>query len=257
MSEIFKPEMAGSKEGEVSFEEHLANQFRNENVPLKVRKTELLEEVRLPIPKTDMFRPENVDSLREAIIARKSEDATTSLIIRFACVPDRFSMPTIAVEPSTDVDQVLESVSSLLKIYREIKQIILQELTATADAKDKISGRLLFEDSRSYPNEEVMELYKGSRSTGVLNNVDVNDPNFFIFEKKLGHFMLPNKGLDPESSIKSSELEDIYRKLVEYRSKLELIRTVIASSRGSKAEDLAISFEFSYLRGRLLFSDID
>lgn len=73
------------------------------------------------------------------------------------------------------------------------------------------------------PIQEVLEIYKGARSTGVLNNVDVNDPNYQRFVKKAGEFMKPAKTLDADSSIEEGDIREIYNFLSMYREKMETI----------------------------------
>ena len=83
-----------------------------------------------------------------------------------------------------------------------IKYLIIQDATPVESAKDKISGRISFEKEELMPVQEILEIYKGARSTGILNNVDINDPNFQRFTKKAGEFMKPTKKLDTDSLIK-------------------------------------------------------
>lgn len=245
------------QEGEVGLEQHLAKRFQDENTAFKVRKIELLEEAGLPIPKSDILRPEEVGLLEEAILSRRLEDPATPLIIRFACVPDRFSMPAVFVEPESDIDEIIDKIKLSASNNRQIKQIILQELTPQAEAKNKISGRYLLENSQVYPLEEILELYKGSRSTNVLNNPYVTDPNFLRFEKRASQFMIPNKKIDESISFTELEIRDIYSTLQSFKEKISLIKEVIALSKGKKPEEVVVSIEFSYNKGRMVFSDID
>ena len=107
------------------------------------------------------------------------------------------------------------------------------------------------------PIQEVLEIYKGARSTGVLNNVDINDPNYQRFVKKTGEFMKPAKTLDAGSSIEEGEVKEIYDFLNMYREKIETIIDIITKSQKKSTNDMTISFEFSYRDGRIVFSDID
>lgn len=133
----------------------------------------------------------------------------------------------------------------------------MQEVVSAENAKDKISGRVLFEEERMAPTQEVLEIYKGSRSTGVLNNVDVNDPNFLRFTKKAGEFMKPEKNLSEDSSVTEGEIREIYNYLNSYREKIETLIKIIAKSQNKSINNMPISLEFSYKDSKFFFSDID
>jgi len=138
-----------------------------------------------------------------------------------------------------------------------IKYLILQDATPASKAIDKVSGRILFEKGKLMPEEVVLEIYKGSRSTGVLNYVTVDNPNFQRFIKNAGDFMRPVKKLDNDSLIKEADVRGIYNFLQIYQEKIETIINVIAKSQNQLADDIAISLEFSYINGKMVFSDID
>lgn len=239
--------------------DRMVEDFNKPEIPLKISKIKLLETVGLPISKIDFIKKENTDGLENIILERlKNQDYP--LIIRFACIPDKFSMPFFYVEKEMNDEEkgmIIEKIYSLIKNDATIKYLILQDATPTESAKDKISGRISFEKGEMVPIQEVLEIYKGARSTGVLNNVDVNDPNFQRFTKKAGEFMKPTKELDADSSIKDSEVREIYSFLNMYREKIETITDIIAKSKNKSINDMIVSMEFSYRDGKLVFSDID
>ncbi|MFH1773071.1 MAG: hypothetical protein ABH818_01810 [Patescibacteria group bacterium] len=237
----------------------MAKDFNQPEIPLKIQKVKLLETVGLPISKMDFIKKENLDDLVGAISERlKHQDCP--LIIRFACIPDKFSMPFFYLEKEMgeeEKNKIVENIYSLIKNDSTIKCLILQDATPADSAKDKISGRVSFEKGAMMPIQEVLEIYKGARSTGVLNNVDVNDPNFRRFIKKAGEFIKPTKDLGTDSSIKEEEIREIYNFLKMYQEKIETIIDVITRSQKKSANDMTVSLEFSCRDGKILFSDID
>lgn len=239
--------------------EKMAENFNQPEIPLKIKKIKLLETVGLPISRMDFIKRENFDDLAGAISERlKHQDCP--LIIRFACIPDKFSMPFFYLEKEMNEEEknkIIEDIYSLIKNDSAIKYLILQDATPADSAKDKISGRILFEKGEVMPGQEVLEIYKGARSTSILNNVNVDDPNFQRFIKKAGEFMKPIKDLSADSSIKEGEIREIYNFLKMYREKIETIIDVITRSQKKSANDMIVSLEFSYRDGKIIFSDID
>lgn len=237
--------------------EFWAERFRGSGESLKVRKIKLLIAFGLPIPETDVFTSKELDLLEEKILERRRLNPEAPMIIRFGCIPDQYSMPAIVLDPEIDIRQAMDRVRSYIEKMGQIRDIILQELTLESKADEKISGRLLLEKFDAYPREEVLELYKGARNTTVLNNVDASSPNFFHFEKKMGGFMNLDRITKAGSSVTESEIRDICRILFNFRNEFDFIKKVIARIKGVRPENLIVSFEFSYLKGRLVFSDID
>lgn len=237
----------------------MVENFSASELPTKIKKIKLLEAVGLPISKMDFLNRDSVDHL-EGLISERLENRDCPLIIRFACEPDKLSMPFFYIETTMGREEralVIEKIFSLIKVDLTIKYLILQDATSTKDVKDKISGRITFEKGEMMPIQEVMEIYKGARSTNVLNNVDVNDPNFQRFVKKAGEFTKPARQLSPDSSIQEGEVREIFNLLNLHYDKLKIVDDVIKKSQRKYTEDLTISFEFSYRNGKITFSDID
>lgn len=234
----------------------LVERFSDFSVPYKIRKTELLQSVGLPIPETHYFTKDNIDDLDSS--AREILAKTHSpLVVRFACIPDRLSMPVFYIENESQLPDVLKKVNIILKDNPEVASIILQEATPRGAALDKISGRFLLDDSRAFPRESVLELYKGNRSTGILNRLDPTDSNYLRFEKELGKFMSPTKRPSPDSLVTKSELKDIYSKLEQYKDLILLTKEIIALSHKQSEDKTLVSLEFSYRSGRMIFTDFD
>lgn len=238
----------------------MVEKFNNIEIPYKIRKIELLETVELPIPKTDYFKRTEIELLRAKVL-EELQLHNYPLIVRVACIPDKFSMPFFFIENNMGKDKIdatLNEIHSLIKKNSAIKYFILQEATPIETAKDKISGRISFEKGKMAPIQEMLEIYKGARSTGILNNVDVSASNFRIFVKRADEFMKPAKETDKDSSIKVEEIREIFNYLNKYREKMETIIDVITKSRNKSAnDDMTISFEFSYRDRKMVFSDID
>ncbi len=237
----------------------IVENFSASEIPTKIKKIKLLEAVGLPISRMDFLVRGNIDRL-ESLILERLRNQDCPLIVRFACEPDKLSMPFFYIEMTMGSEErvaVIEKIYSLIKADPTIKYLILQDATPIKDIKNKISGRITFEKGEMMPIQEVMEIYKGARSTNVLNNVDVNDPNFRRFVKKAGEFMKPAGRLSADSLIEESEIREIFKLLNFYRDRMESVSDVINKSRGRHTENLTISFEFSYRNGKIIFSDVD
>jgi len=237
----------------------MVERFNDSEIPYKIRKIELLETVGLPIPKTECFKKTETQLLKDRII-EELQLHDYPLIIRVACIPDKLSMPFFYLEKEMndeEINKIVEKNHALFESDSSIKYLILQEATPVEKIKDKISGRISFEKGEMSPIQEVLDIYKGARSTGILNNVDVNDPNFLTFIKKAGEFLKPIKKLDKDSLIKEEEIRKIYNFLNLYREKIETIINIITKSKNKSADDMTISLEFSYRDRKIVFSDID
>ncbi|MEA3378348.1 MAG: hypothetical protein U9Q69_01790 [Nanoarchaeota archaeon] len=237
----------------------MAEEFNNFEIPYKIKKTNLLEKVGLPTPETDYFKIEELNILKNKIL-EELQLHDSPLIVRLACIPDKFSMPFFYIEKNmknSEINKIVDDIYSLSQKDSTIKYLILQKTTPLESAKDKISGRILFEKGEMMPIQEVLEIYKGDRSTGILNNVDINNPNFQRFIKKAGEFMKPEKKLSDDTSIRENEIREIYNLLSSYREKIETIVDVITKNQNEFADNMAISLEFSYRDSKIIFSDID
>lgn len=235
----------------------LEENYLDLKTPLKIKKVELLKSVGLPVSKSEYFDASEIDNVGKAIDSRLG-DGEESFMIRFACDPDKFSMPSLQVQKGEDVPKCLDDLHKLVRENYQIKKIILSSLTTKEQAKNKISGRLMLEASNALPTQSILELYKGARTNDVLNNPDTDDPNFLFLIKQLGGKL---RLAEPKQSegrrISEGEVEAISSSLQEYEDKMAIAREVIAKSRGKFSDNLPIIFEFSSTDGELVFSDID
>lgn len=238
--------------------QRLFEKFNDRDIPYKIRKMELLKDVNLPVPNAEYFDKKNLQDLETAIINKITKDPETPLVIRVACVPDKLSMPIFYIEKEDDFRDNLDKIESLLKNESTITNFILQEATPQDKAQDKISGRVLFAGREMFPLEEVLEIYKGSRSTGILNKVEISDKNFLRFEKTAGHFLKPTKEINyKDTSITEDEIRAIARYLDEYKDNIELAKKVFSTTKNDQVENEEACFEFSYRDREINFIDID
>jgi hypothetical protein len=229
---------------------------KKEKIPYKIQKIQLFEQVGLPTPETKFFLRESIEEVASYVRGLYSD--LKPLIIRVACSPDRQSMPHFYIDNKEDIENKLSELKSLINSEKCISYIIVQEATPREEASNKISGRLLFGGKKLSPIEEVVELYKGSRSTSVLNNVNTADHNFVSFEKKAGEFLKPkklpiNNELIKEGDLSEAEVEDVMVRLRNFNDKIELARELF--SENEKKDE--IIFEFWYRNGKVAFTDID
>lgn len=234
----------------------MVNKFENQNVPSKIRKIDLLEEAGLPIPKTDYFPKNEIQNLKDKIEERL-RNGEDSLVIRIACVPDVHSMPVFYIEKDTDINELIDQINNLLTNELTITHFILRESMPETKAKDKISGRIILEDKKVVPRENVIELYKGARSTAILNTVDIADPNYQRFEKKKGEPLKQITRLSDQSEITEKDMEEINDSLEKYKLKMKNVKEVIAKSGEKDIDDILVCLEFTYLDHEIKFTDID
>jgi len=231
--------------------------FKDPKIPYKIRKTQLLENFNLPIPETEYFKREDIVNLKNRTIER-IKLSTDPLIIRVACIPDKLSMPFFYVESNEiNISHIIREVGSLLDQDGSIVSLILQDATPKEKISDKISGRISFESEKMIPVEQFLEIYKGSRSTGILNNLSKRDPQFMRFVKEAGHFMRPETEFNGKSTITKLEIKDLYNLLESYKEKMENVKQVIAKSLDKLEKETLVVFEFSYRNGEIIFTDFD
>mgnify|MGYP001558344355 CR=1 FL=1 len=84
--------------------------FNKTEIPLKIRKIKLLETMELPISKIDFIKKEDVDSL-ESTVLEKFKYQNSPLIVRFACIPDKFSFK----EKFIDQDKIIDIKDNRIK----------------------------------------------------------------------------------------------------------------------------------------------
>lgn len=225
-------------------------------LPLKIRKTVLLERCGLPIPYTTYVSRNDLNRLGEEI-EQAAQARDFPQIVRVACTPDRLSMPTRYIESRADVHDAQAWAHQLLCLEPTVTHLMIQEATPREKAPLKISGRLTFEARRMCPLTNVLELYKGSRSTGILNAVNPNDLNFLRYEKRLGRFLHIVGGCLRSSTILDGEVRDIYRSLASFEEAFRHACNIIATARSVSEDSMTFCFEFSYCEGHLVFSDVD
>ncbi len=243
-----------------SFEDNsnsgLVERYMDSSIPLKIRKTNLLAMCGLPIPESVFFDKVEIDNLDNEIKSFFGNDSWP-LILRVACVPNKSSMPFFYINNEEEVRNVISEAQELLKGDSSIKSFILQEATPEEKAKEKISGRIVLESTRMIPTEQTVEIYKGARSTSILNNVKLGDPRLLRFQKKTGQFMKPEQEITRESNVSEGEIRGIFSSLKGYLEMMESVKAVIAKSEKKDPDNLSCSFEFSYRAGRITFIDID
>ncbi len=239
---------------EKSWHKDLIENYKNTLIALKVRKIELFKSIELPIANIEIFDFTQIAFLQRRI---KFKIEMNPQIVRFACVPDRLGVSSIYINTSRETSKVFSRILDTLRQYPEIKNIILQNATKKTTALNKISGRLLLENENlDSSRKRVLELYKGSRDTGILNRVNADDKNFIIFEKRYGEFMKPTM-LNQNSTITNLEICQVWKYLQEYETKIKLIQNIILTARGNAHKYKPLIFEFSLNVGKFLFIDID
>jgi len=236
---------------EECFLNNLVEKFNDEQVPLKIRKINLLEAIDLPIPKTDIISRKNELEIKEKISTRLRE-SNEPLIMRFSGHDDKLGMPSFYIDDEKNLVDVLRRMKDIFTRDLNISHVILQSATPNEEIHNKISGRLMISDDM---NDEIIELYKGARSTGVLNSVNQSDIQFYRLIKPAGGFMRPEKKIDPNSTLNTGEVIDMIRKIDEKRDAIEIARSVLHNSKRHNRNDY--TFEFSYRNGNLVFTDID
>lgn len=166
-------------------------------------------------------------------------------------------MPAFYVRKEEDIAVCIKNVKMMLEKYSDIDSIILQNATHEKEAENKISGRLLFYENSRTSVEQVMELYKGAMSIGILNNVDVSSPRYARFVKKYGEMMKPERRIDNDSPLTQSEIKDIAEKLQEYKESIDFAKNIFLTETRKRNINAGVSFEFFYKNGKIIFTDID
>ncbi len=235
----------------------LEKEFSDDRIPLKVRKLGILAEAGLPVLKTDIIERDDIGDLEQKLEERASGGGNPPLILRFACVPDKFSMPTFYLEQVGDLSKVANTVRDAVLNDREIASVIIQDATPAAEAPNKISGRALYEDEYRTGNELVLELYKGSRTTGILNRVHAEDSSLQRFIKPYGGFLRPDTVVNPDNGgLSKQEIAEVVGRIdSQYREAIELAKKVFLKI--ARKTHPVVSFEFWYRDGKMVFTDID
>jgi len=234
----------------------ILERFRNLDISSKIRKIDLMKACEFPLPKTEYFDIEDRSGLLDSI-TRKIEGGIDALIVRVACVPDKKSMPCFCIESEGDIEHAFEGIDSLMGRDQAVTSFILQEAIPDRYKNDKISGRIVFETSDGSSLEQIMEIYKGAKGTGILNDLDVRDKNYRRFEKKFGGIIKLASSIDEQSDIQELEVQGISEFIKNNEIKMLKVRDIFARSKDKKANETPICFEFSYFRGDIVFTDFD
>jgi len=235
---------------------NLVENFSREDTPLKVRKVELMDAVGMPLDQMYIFMASDLSRVYYLL----NQEITSNqypVVVRFACIPNRYSMPMYYLENRADAERIVVQINEMLNKDSSIRSIIIQSATPIESAVNKISGRYSLEGINSLPVEEILELYKGSRSTSILNTLATSDPGYVSFSKRIGGLLKPDREINTLSNIKISELRDVYERLARYKEKMTIVKDVISYSQEKLSSDNLVSFEFSYRDGKLVFLDID
>lgn len=234
----------------------LVESFKNKEIPYKIRKINLLMEANLPIPETSYFKKDEIFELKKEVIEKTKNNNNQHFVIRLACIPDKLSMPVFHIGID-NLDGVLSQIRLLCQQDDSISHLILREAIGVGDEKEKIVGRLTFESSKMLPVEQVLEIYKGSETTSILNNVNPGDPNFYSFTKNAGNFMKPSRQIRETESLSSDEVKELYCELDLYKNQMELVKKVFSEANRKKEEEISLGLEFSFYKGKIFFHDMD
>lgn len=231
----------------------LASCYGDESIPLKVRKINLFQQTDLPTPNVHLLTPSDFADISP--IFYRDLNLELPVAIRYASIPNRFFMLNTRIDSPDEVEDKLALIKDFISRDSDIKTIIVQEATRKEDIPFKISGRYFLLDTLTSTTEEVLELYKGAQNTGVLNNSNLDLPNFISFEKKLGELCF-RSGKDV-GIFSRTELDDILGHLYRYKEKLYIIKNAIGQKINTREDYISLCFEFSSIRGRFSFIDID
>ena len=232
----------------------LAEGYDNEQIPLKIRKIKLLEAANLPISDTTILSIDNTQEIRKKI-AERIDGGDAPLIMRFSGRADKLGMPSFYIDDKDNLDSSIKQMEEILGHDPDIAYIVLQSATPKEEMPNKISGRLMVYEDANDKYDAIVELYKGARSTGILNSVDPSDPQFHRLIKPIGGFMRPEKEIDPNSTLNTGEVLDIVRTLGEKDNAIKTIQSVLHESKKHNRNEYVL--EFSYRNGDLVFTDID
>jgi hypothetical protein len=177
------------------------------------------------------------------------------LIVRFACLPNQYSVPSFYIDTATDLPTVLHKVKEAISGDISIVTVMVQHATPRNKIPEKIVGRVRYEDDFSSPNEIVLELYKGSRTMRIFDTVSSTDNAFASFVKPHGGFMRPELRA-VNCKISGGDIQDIMYDLeTRYKEKIQLARKVFLRLASKKSP--IVSLEFWYLDGEMTFADFD
>lgn len=230
-----------------------ASQIRDLEAPIKVKKLTLIEMVGLPTMKTDIFEARDIDALKRKILERlataTTSEHTAALTIRVACVPDRMSMPSFIVRNEVEMESVIEKLRMLMEAERSIKNIILRDFDVVGRPEDKIAVRLNTATG-------TIEMYKGAKSTSILNNVETDDPNFVSLSSK-GGMLKPTVDLVGRN-VPISEVKRVVEIIKMNEDRIaELEEMAIQAGISEKHNPQGVVLEFSYNGGLVNFTDFD
>lgn len=90
---------------------HLQKTFDDNLLPSKIKKTKLLENVGLPVPDTDYFTAQEIKKLKDKIRIRFKKQGGP-LILRVACIPDKYTMPSFYIETLRDAPNIIKKLKN-------------------------------------------------------------------------------------------------------------------------------------------------
>jgi hypothetical protein len=233
--------------------ERIEHEYLNSSLPSKIKKTELLRELGLPIPKTDFFPRGEIAALRKRLVDRLA-DEKRPMIVRVACVPDKFTMPAFLVDAKENIDQAMKKIEKLVEQDRTITHFILQFATPKDKIIDKIVGRIVYGSASSLPSTKTVELFKGAKNAEIFNHLDTRNRSYERLEQKLGEFVKPKV---KSKTISEEEVKNIHTALEGYEPQLEIAKKIFAKGQNKTNDEISTTFEFSYRDGNLVFVDID
>lgn len=243
-----------------TFLEDAAKRFSGKEIPLKIRKLELLKEIGLPVKEGRYYERGAIDALREDLAQQFDSNRELSFVIRVACEPDKLSMPSFRIDAREGIEQSIQDLLKLIEEDHSIQQVILRPFISPSKIQDRIAGRLSFMGDTT-TTKEILELYRGAETTGVLNVVDPQNPKFRSFTKRAGEFMKPSDGVVPKNgangTFSEEDIKNVYRQLELCREKMDALHEVVAISKKSVPEKTPLTFEFSYLDGDFWYTDFD
>ncbi len=228
--------------------------FSNDAIPYKIRKIELLKNCGLETPFTEFIDVGLISNLEFKLKERLTRN-NNPLVIRFATIPNRYSLPAVYLSNERDLKEVVEKIKKIVDDDHTISHLIVRDHAGQENIDKRIVGRYSLSASSSLPENEILEFYPGAVSISILEKVSEDDPNYIRVIKEVGKF--PRLDVSKPYLNYMVDYNQIKEFLDERMSKLLQVKKVVAFTKNKDPNNIEVCFEFYVIDNNIFFSDFE
>lgn len=222
------------------------------NLPLKVRKALLLQNLGFPLDETLIFSIDDLQTKKiDNVFSKISELLIRhkSVAIRTAGNPPQGVMPWFIVSDTTALKKVFNEVVNI-QIQNPLVShfLVHSDFTDSESQDDKqnyITGRFLLHKQDEEPRESTIEMVYGEYHPAILENIAPNSEKLARYKKEFGQWS--QEKICP--FISPNDFHSIISQFNRYEINIEILRSIIGNDLSRNPKMVTLCFDFVASKG--------